>query len=152
MYKTQISPWTLIFLQDKSVGTEDIKSSLCVWEWMCVYVCVCLCVSVSIVTCCLFTNQAWNIPQCWPARFLCLRHWGWRQDADWLLSAGEQWWKYLQDMCSWEKRRTYTHKYTSTKGQNLSITWILSGCELGQPHFVLFQVETWESIKKLMTW
>lgn len=46
--------------------------------------------------CCLFTNQAWNIPLCWPAQFLYLHHWSLRQDADWLLSAGEQWWKYLQ--------------------------------------------------------
>lgn len=46
--------------------------------------------------CCLFTNQAWNIPLCWPAQLLYLRHWSLRQDADWLLSAGERWWKYLQ--------------------------------------------------------
>lgn len=43
-----------------------------------------------------FVNQAWNIPLCWPVQFLYLRHWSLRQDADWLLSVGEQWWKYLQ--------------------------------------------------------
>lgn len=95
----KIFPYIHLFLWEKRTLREDIRNLTAASVWA----------HARSTRCCLFTNQAWNIPLCWPAQFLYLRHWSLRQDADWLLSAGEQWWKYLQSSEEKKKKKKATN-------------------------------------------